>query len=296
MNNARIIARSLLVTATLVVITACSTMRLAYNQAPNLAYWWMDGYADFSSAQAPQVKQDIERFLDWHRSTELPGYAGLLQQWQALVLQDMTPAQACTQAEAVRSALVRAGEHSLEPMARVALSLTPGQLAHLQKSQAKSNDEFEKDFLRGSTEKLLDKRLDKAMDRLEKLYGRLNANQRERLRQDLQLSPFDAQKTQQERLRRQADLRQSINVLQTTHPGANGPTAPPAAVEASRQYMARLLHSPAPGYKAYNDRLMQQNCETFANLHNSTSAQQRKHAQAVLRDYEEDLRVLVGQR
>lgn len=296
MNDVRIMARGLLLTVTLAVLTACSTVRLAYNQAPHLAYWWMDGYADFSSAQAPQVKQDIDDFLAWHRRSELPGYAALLQQWQGLVMQDTTPAQVCRQLDTVRAAVVRSGEHSLEPLTRIALSLAPDQLAHLQKSQAKSIERFEKEYLRGSPEKRLEQRLDKAVDRLETLYGRLSSQQREALKRDLQRSPFEASRTLQERLRRQDDLRQTIAAMQAAQPGAPGQSVPPAALEASRQYLGRLLQSPAPGYKAYEDGLMRHNCDTLAHLHNSTTPQQRNHALGVLKDYEEDLRVLVGQR
>ena len=299
MINARIIARTLVLTVTL-LLSACSTVRLAYNQAPHLVYWWLDDYADFSSAQAPQVKQDIEAFLDWHRHSELPGYAALLEQWQAMATQDITPAQACAQVDAIRAALVRAGERGLEPLTRMALALSPEQLANVQKSQTKSNETFEKDFLRGNAEQRLDKRLDKALDRLEMLYGRLTAAQRERLRRGLQMSPFDPQKTLQERLRRQADLRQSIVAMQTSHPGAGnqtiGQSAPAAAVEVGRQYMGRLLQSPTPGYKAYDEGVIRQGCDTFATLHNSTTAQQRQHALRVLQGYEDDLRALTAQR
>ena len=38
-------------------LSGCSALRLGYNTAPELAYWWIDGYADFDDAQAPQVVQ-----------------------------------------------------------------------------------------------------------------------------------------------------------------------------------------------------------------------------------------------
>lgn len=289
-------ARGLLLTVVLFVVTACSTVRLAYNQAPQIAYWWMDGYADFSSAQSAQVKQDIDDFLAWHRRSELPAYATQLQQWQGLVVQDITPAQVCRQFETVRAAAIRSGEHSLQALTRTALTLDPDQLAHMQRSQAKSLERFDKEYLRGSAEQRLDERMDKALDRLETLYGRLSSDQREGLKQDLLRSPFDAPKTRQERLRRQTDLRQTIAAMQAAHPGASGKLAPAGAVDMGRQYLARVLQSPIPGFKAYEDGLMRHNCELFARLHNTTSAQQRAHAVRVLRDYEEDLRVLMGQR
>jgi hypothetical protein len=271
-------------------------VRLAYNQAPSLAYWWLDGYADFNSAQTTQVRQDIDRFMDWHRSSELPGYTAVLQQWQTLAPQEITPAQACSQFDTVRAALQRAGERSLEPLTRVALSMTEAQQKHLQREQAKSREKFEKEFLRSRPEQRLDRRLDKTADRFETLYGRLNAAQREQLRRDLQASPFDAEKALQERQRQQAELRQHIAALQVAYPAVAGFTSPLPALESSRQVMSRLLQSPTPGYAAYSESLVRHGCEMFARLHNSTSPEQRAHAVRVLRDYEADLRVLTGQR
>lgn len=300
MIDPKIIARRLWLTlalvATLLTLGACSTARLAYNQAPNLLYWWLDGYVDFTESQSGPARQDIDTFLAWHRNTELPAYARQLQQWQAMATQDMTPAQACTQFEAVRAAVQRATERGLEPLTRLAVRLTPEQQAHLQRHQGKSNESFEKDFVRGSPEQRLSQRLDKAVSRNEMLYGRLSPAQRDLLQASLQQSPWDAQKTQQERLRRQADLRQTLQTIQTVQNGnGNGP-APAAALEASRGYLARVLQSPTPGYSAYSQTQVQHGCTQFAALHNTTTPEQRANAVRVLKGYEDDLRALASQR
>jgi hypothetical protein len=301
----KIIARrlwlALALVAALFTLGACSTTRLAYNQAPNLLYWWLDGYMDFDATQSDQARQDIDAFMAWHRSTELPAYARQLQQWQTLAMQDITPAQACTQFDAVRSALLRASERGLEPLTRLALRLTPEQQAHLQRHQAKSNESFESDFMRGSPEQRLRQRLDKAMGRYEMLYGRLSAAQRELLQTSLQQSPWDAQRTQQERLRRQTDLRQTLQVIRhiagtgETNGSGNGPVAA-AALDASRSYLARVMNSPTPGFSAYSQTQVQHGCTQFAALHNATTPEQRTNAMRVLKGYEDDLRALVAQR
>lgn len=292
---------ALALVATLFMLGACSTARLAYNQAPKLLYWWLDGYMDFNSTQSGQVRQDIDAFLVWHRSTELPAYARQLQQWQTLVTQDMTPAQACAQFDTVRAAVQRTSEHGLEPLTRLALRLTPEQQAHLQRHQTKSNESFEKDFVRGSPEQHMRQRLDKAVDRSEMLYGRLSPAQRELLQTSLQQSPWDAQRTQQERLLRQTDLRQTIQAIQRianvgeTH-GANHGLVDVAALDTSRSYLARVMNSPTPGYNAYSQTQVQHGCVQFAALHNATTPEQRANAVRVLKGYEDDLRALVAQR
>jgi Family of unknown function (DUF6279) len=290
---ARRLGLGLAVCGALLVLGACSSVRLAYNQAPNLVYWWLDGYVDFSSEQSPQARQDIDAFLAWHRSTELPAYARQLQQWQALARQDTTPAQVCSQFEAVRAAVLRASERGLEPLTRLAQQLGPEQLAHLQRHQRKGNESFQKDFLRGSPEKRLNQRLDKAVSRSEQLYGSLNTAQRELLKNSLQQSPWDPQKTQQERLRRQSDLLQTLQNAQNSAKNSNA-TANAAALEAARGYLARVLLSPTPGYNAHSQAMVQHGCAQFAALHNTTTTEQRANAVRVLKGYEDDLRALAA--
>jgi len=299
----KIIARplwlALVLAVALLTLGACSTARLAYNQAPNLLYWWLDGYVDFNSAQSPQARQDIDAFMVWHRNNELPTYARQLQQWQALATQDITQAQACTQFETVRAAVQRASERGLEPLTRLAVGLTPEQQAHLQRHQTKSNESFEKDFLRGSPEQRLRQRLDKAVSRSEMLYGRLSPAQRDLLQASLQQSPWDAQKTQQERLRRQSDLLQTIQTVQDGSRNGNGngnEAVSLAALDATRSYLARVLQSPTPGYTAYSKTQVQHGCAQFAALHNTTTPEQRANAVRVLKGYEDDLRALAAQR
>lgn len=273
------------------LLGACSTTRLAYNQAPTLLYWWLDDYMDFSAEQSTQARQEIDAFLAWHRSTELPAYARQLQQWQALAGQDISTAQVCAQFELVRAAAQRASERGLEPLTRLAQQLSRPQVAHLQRRHDKSNQEFEEEYLEGSAEERLERRLDKAVSRSEMLYGRLSPAQREQVKKGLQQSPWDPQKTLQERLRRQSELLQTIQAIQALQSKPNG-----NPLDASRGYLNRMLQTPTAGYNANSPALVQHGCTQFAALHNSTSAEQRANAVRVLKGYENDLRALAAQR
>ncbi|MGE0098956.1 MAG: DUF6279 family lipoprotein [Hydrogenophaga sp.] len=270
-----------------VALSACTAARLAYNQAPTITYWWLDAYVDLDDAQSTQTRVALDQFFQWHRFNELPSYADLLRQWQALAPHDLTPAQACAQFEQARERIERAAEQTVEPFTRLALQLTPAQLEHLQRHQARGNEDFEKDFLRGDAEQRLKTRLKRATERSEMLYGTLNDEQRALLRDLLLGSPFDAQRTQAERLRRQADLLQTVRDAQA---------APALAQQRLREHYARVNRSPTPGYDAYQRELVRQGCVQFSRLHNSTSSEQRAHAVRVLKGYEDDFRVLSAQR
>jgi hypothetical protein len=45
------------------LLSGCSTVRLAYDSGPTLAWWWIDGYGDFSGEQAPRVKDGIRSLV-----------------------------------------------------------------------------------------------------------------------------------------------------------------------------------------------------------------------------------------
>jgi len=268
-------------------VAACSTARLAYNQAPNLTYWWLDGHIDFTSDQTPQVRSKIDDFFQWHRRNELPEYSRRLQAWQALAVRDITPAEACAEFEVVRERIDAAAERMVAPMARVALQLDASQLANLQRRQAKSNEDFAKEHLRPTPERVLEERLKKAAERSERFYGPLTSAQRDLLREQLRQSPWDPERTQAERLRRQADLLQTVRDLQAN---------PAMAEQAVREHVARINQSPTPGYPAYSQQLVQHGCAQFAALHNSTTPEQRANAVKALKSYEEDVVSLASRR
>jgi hypothetical protein len=270
-----------------VALAACTTTRLAYNQAPTLSYWWIDRHVDLTDAQTTQTREDLKTFFHWHRREELPSYASLLRQWQGMAMDNVSPAQACAQFEDIRERLDRAAAETVEPFARLARQLDAQQLENLKQQHAESNQDYEKDFLRGSPEQRLRKRLKKAVERSESFYGELSAAQRELIRGWLQQSPFDPQRTLAERLRRQADLLQTVREAQAT---------PARAEQLVRGHIARIRRSPDPGYEAYNQELVRQGCAQFALLHNSTTAEQRANAVRVLKGYEDDLRTLHAQR
>ncbi len=268
-------------------LTACTAARLAYNQAHNATYWWLDSHVDFNNGQSTPVRGDINAFFQWHRANELPVYAGLLQRWQTLASQDMTGAQVCAEFDVIRQRIDRAADASVQPMARLALQLDAAQLEHLKSRQAKSNAEFADDFLQASEDARIEKRFDRALSRSEMLYGSLSSAQKELLRNNIKASPFDPERTQTERLRRQADLLQTVKDAQA---------APGTAAERVRGHIARIVQSATPGYKAYADELVRVGCAQFAQLHNATTPEQRAHAVRVLKGYENDLRVLSAQR
>lgn len=274
--------------ATLALMSGCSALRIGYATAPDLTYWWLDRYLDFDGAQTPRVREAIRQWFAWHRRTQLPDYAALLARAQVEVLADTTPARVCEwQAEWVRRA--RSAFERIAPAAADAmLTITPKQIDHLEQRYARVNAEFRDDYLQADPRKRADEALDRTLDRAEMLYGRLASAQRERIVDGLQRSPFDPQRWLVERRQRQQDALQILRRL-----GAEGASRE-QALAALRGYVERLEQSPRESYRRYSEQLTEFNCAFAAEVHNATTAAQRRIAAKKLAGWEADLRAIAA--
>ncbi len=272
----------------MLMVSGCSALRFGYNQAADLAYWWLDGFVDFNEAQTVRVRDAIGNWFTWHRSTQLPDYAQLLVQAQGEVLADSTPARVCEWWVTVNARLETGLERAVPPGAELMLSIGPKQIVHMERRYAKANDEFRDDFLQADPAKRRNASVDRAIERAELLYGRLDDSQREQVARSIAQSPFDAEQWFAERKRRQQDALQILRRI-----AAEG--ADRARAEAAlRAYIDRWGRSPREEYRRYSEALTRFNCGFAASLHNSTSAAQRQTAVQKLKGWEGDLRALAA--
>ena len=299
-NLLRIIGAALLV----VGLQGCGALRLAYNQSPLATYWYLDSYLDFNSTQRPLVKAALDDIHQWHRQTQLPLYIETLEKLQHQLPKDVTAAQACTLYAEVQDRLLvtfegiagrlqsegqREGNRGGQGAGmQVLASLDGTQLAHLQKKLAKANAKYRQDYVDGPANKLRDKRLEQAISRAESLYGNLTNRQEALLDARLEASGFEPEAFYAERLRRQQDLMQTLRNLRQAS----------AATMSTNLggVLARVALSPDPNYRDYSQKMRLQACQTFADLHNSMSPEQRLKALRKLQNYELDLRALSVQR
>lgn len=271
------------------LLTACSVVKLAYNQAPELAYLQLDGYFDFSDAQTSRVKDELVKVQRWHRNTQLPAYSEILKKWQVLMPGELDEAKVCSAAGEVRSSLLTLSARSESIVAELAPTLDKQQLNQLQRKFGKLNRDYQRDFIEGTPAERLEKRIDKAISRAEMLYGTLEEKQLTVLRGQLAQSAFDANIALTEHRRRQQDA------LQTLTPLISNAATPAQAAPAVRAYFERAMISPNPAYRAYQDRLTRDNCRALALLHNSTTAAQRAKAVETLGNYARDFAILASQ-
>ena len=290
MSTALKLARIIGALAALAMMSACSTVKLGYNNLDEAAYWWLDGYVDFTDDQSPGVRQESARLHAWHRATELPRYAQLLQRVETLATSDVTPAQVCGVIAEIRERLDAVGAQAVPPIATIALGLEPAQLQHLERKYRRNNAQWRSDWIELPPADMAEKRFKQMLDRSETVYGGLDEPQRAALRKQMGISAFDARHILSERERRQQDALQTLRRIA-------GQRMPPGEAHSLVQaYLQRALHPPLEPARAYQEALIEENCRTIAAVHNSTSAAQRDVAARRLRAWQRDVRELAARK
>ena len=272
-----------------VLLASCGmALRLGYNQGPSLAFRWLDGYAEFDDAQSLRVREGLDDFFAWHRRTQLPDYADILARARAELPAVATAERMCAWSELLRARFDTALERAVPTLAEVVPTLSLQQLASIEKQYGVKNAEYRGDFLQRDPAKRRKAATQREIERAEDFYGRLDEAQRAFVARSIAESPWDGDLAYAERLRRQQDLLAVARRLSTNR-------AAPAEAEAEvRAWMKRLQRSPHENYRRYQARLIEHNCSYAAELHNLTSAEQRRKAVKKLKGWEDELRALAG--
>lgn len=274
-----------------VLLNACSAVKIAYNQAPELAYWYLDGYVDFNGNQMVQVKDELARLQAWHRQSQLPIYVDTLQKLQQEVTASMSSERVCMVYSDVRRKLMAVSERAEPAIAALATSIEPHQITQMEKRFEKSNREYREDYIEASAKASRKKRYKQAVDRAEMLYGRLDDAQLAMIGRNIDQSPFDAKIFYAERIRRQRDATQNLRaLLAARQAGTQTAEKTKAAV---RGVMDRSFNSPDAAYRSYQETFTQDSCRDLAEFHATTSTAQRTHAVKTLEKYEQDMKILM---
>ncbi len=271
-----------------------SVFRLAYSQAPTLAYWWIDGYVDLDDAQSVKLRDGLDRWFEWHRRTELPRYASLLARAQREVMEPtLSTEQLCAWRDEAQRRLDAALDEATPTMATLMLSLTPEQIRHMERKMAKDGEELKRDFAQADKAERTKGAFKRTLERYENLYGKLDETQLRKLGELLAASPFDADKWLAERERRNRELVAMLSSVSVAGRDADAAKAQVQAQAAVRVLAERALRSPRPDYRAYQERLTQENCALASAMHNLTTPAQRQYARSKLKGWEDDVRLIV---
>ena len=271
------------------LLSACSAVKIAYNQSPDIAYWYLDSYVDFTGSQSLQIKEDFQKLQTWHRQTQLPAYVEMLHRLQQQMPADTRESQVCAVVADIRSKLLTAADRAEPVLATLMVTMGTEQLAQMKRKFAAGNADYREDYVEATPKAVRDKRYKLAVDRAEKLYGKMSDQQLGFIGQRVDNSPFNAALSYVERLRRQRDALEIFSkAIETQHT----PEQNRLALKALTQ---RLVNSPDAANHTYMEALKKDGCKNLADLHNRTTAVQRLKAVETLQGYEQDLKTLIAQ-
>lgn len=280
-------AKRLIIGVAVVTLSACSLVRVSYDNGPALAVWRLDSYLDLDTEQEAAARALLGEWFAWHRATQLPVYARTLATWRDRAGGEVGGDEICRWSGQVREWLWTATERALPAGAQLLPTLRPAQIDYLAREMAGKLAEDRRERAMPSVEERRAAALERAIDRAEQLYGTLDASQRRLLADGVAAAPSDAVGWLDDRERRQqrflAELRQARTV------------ADPAARLAALRGAVQRLNQPADEAAAARQaRWQAHGCEMSARLHASTTPAQRQHLRERLSAWEEDLRALAG--
>ncbi|MFN3566932.1 MAG: DUF6279 family lipoprotein, partial [Burkholderiaceae bacterium] len=248
----------------------------------------LDGYFDLDDAQKDLARARTRALLDWHRATQLRGYAALIETAQAKLASSVGADDVLAFQEDVYARLGALGERAAPDLAELALTLAPAQLERFAGKLANDTSKVRRELVRFAGRESLDDRVKRYVERAESWLGALETAQRELIRGTLAARPDHQQFWIDERERRQQDLLAVLTRIQRERPDRA------TAAQWLREYFARLA---MPVERERAERvaaLRRADAELIAQVVNSASAEQRTTLLRKLRGYAEDFTALAA--
>ncbi len=194
------------------LITACSTVRFVYNQGDMLVQWWIDDHIGLTAEQEVLTRELLEQQFWWHRTEQLTDVSKTLEQLRRQLNRPLSTDEVSQFTDDLKKFIYKIATKTTPDAAKLFVTLQSNQIETMQKRMQKGNEKFVKEWLPSSIEKQNTVRADKVIDRVEWLFGSINKEQEEKIRQHIKNNPLDMNMVYQERLRRQNDL---IKIVQS---------------------------------------------------------------------------------
>jgi uncharacterized protein DUF6279 len=262
------------------LVSGCSALRLAYDNADTYLRWRAGDYLALQGEASDELDDSIDAFLDWHRRNALPKYAQLSEEAAKRVAAGLSPDDLVWGYDAVVMQARESLRTAAERIAPMLDRLTPEQIAHLEKRFAEDNRKFAREYLRGSEGERRKQRARRTLDRLEDWVGRLSSSQAARVRQFSERAPLYYDMRDRERRRLQAEFLEMVRAHE--------------AHKRLPERMANWEEGRDPAYAAASEAARRELFALVLDLDKSLSAEQRAKAAASLRRYAEDFSVLAG--
>lgn len=272
----------LILIVAVLLLSACSSTTFVYNRLDVIAPWYVDDYVELDSAQDQQLDALLEPFLAWHRLEELPRYIELLAGMEATLDQSISAADlAAVYDEAVR-AWVRLQDQSLSWMLELGAGLSDQQMADFIANLQERQEEFEEEYLPRSDAKFRSESYDSFLDSMQDYLGRLDREQRNRLRE----ASASLKRSDGIWLEERAVWLERLSLMLQRQPGWQ---------QQVREAIDKRGETTSARYQETFDHNLAVVLNAVADVLNSRTDKQDRRLRAELLDLREDLETLVAQ-
>lgn len=279
-SPAGLMSRLVLVIA-LALLGACSSTTFIYNRLDMIIPWYVGSYVDLDREQKGYLDTLLEPFLVWHRREELPSYVLIIDDLESRLDRDVTADDVAAISARFEAAWFRLEARGLDWLLQLGERLSDEQMAEFRESLRDKQQDYEEKYLGRTDEKFRDESYDSFRDSLQDYMGRLNGEQRERLRQASEtLLRSDGVWLEE----REVWLDRLDITLQRA----------PGWQQAIRDDLARRDETVSPRYREVYSHNLEVIHLAIADVLSSRSDRQDRRLRSKLRNLREDLQNLIG--
>jgi len=270
---------------TFVLAGCASVVRIAYNNSDIAVRVMANEYFDLQGEQADLFKVRLTRLHEWHRLEELPRYAQALDSAALRVRRGATRADVEWAVETIRARYQAFASQVVDESVAVLVTLTPENIAALEKKFATSNRKFEKEYLSGDQSTREAARIETIGDRLEEWLGSISTHQRRLIADYVRTQPANQALRLADRKVRQQEL---VEILRRErNAGALRASLHAFFVDYEAQRGAEY----ARVWREWQERMVTLIADVLA----VASPAQREYASARLTRYADDFRALADE-
>jgi hypothetical protein len=260
------------------LLTACTALRLAYDNADTYLLFRAKSYLDLDAKGSDELDERIDEFFAWHRRTALPQYARLSEEAAKRVAHGLSREDLVWGYDSLVAHARQSLRFAAERVAPLLDRMTPQQVAHMEKRFAEDNRKFAREYLRGSEAERRKRRARRLEERLEDWVGNLSRVQAEKVKQFSERTPLYDELRARDRQRMQAEFVDMIRKRE--------------AQKRLPDWIANWERGRDPAHLAASERFRQEYLGLLLELDKTLAPEQRSRAAANFRRYAEDFRVL----
>ena len=274
-------AAALMGLAAAALVSGCSAVRLAYDNADTYLRWRAGAYLDVHGPAADELDERIDAFFDWHRAKALPHYARLSDEAAKRLGNGLSPEDVVWGYDSLQMQARESLREAAKQIAPMLDRLDAKQVGYLERRLADDNRRFARDNLSGSESQRRAKRAKRMQERLEEWVGRLTREQAERVKLYAERAPLTDEFRDRDRKRLQAEV---VSMVRKR--------------EAAKRLPERAANWQAgrdPAFVAANEIWRREFNALLLDIDRTLTPAQRTRAVANFRRYAEDFSALAGQ-